>query len=116
LCTGQNKALVDILSCFLYVPPYELAAARTKRDILLNVLPKYRHNWTERLTTLFKLVPGAQRIMDMTTEDFDEYGNFVERSIGDNIYVILEALTNEELESYWAFRIAWTKWKTLRGC
>jgi hypothetical protein len=110
-CTAKSSCIIDVVSYFLKIPP-DIRATHETKSMIFNVIPMYKHNWTERLTYLSKICPSLSEILNMDESRFDDWGFMKDTNFGVNLYTVLEALTEEELEDYWnTYRIIWTKWK-----
>lgn len=56
-CVHSKPGLaIDMLAYFLGVP-VDARVGRNNKEMIMQVLPMYKHNWTPRLTDLSKVVP-----------------------------------------------------------
>jgi hypothetical protein len=110
---SKTGIAVDMLAYFLKVPTHVRSACEIKK-MLVEILPMYKHNWSDRLTELTEKVPCLLQVWEISHDSFDEWGYLNDTDFGNNMYAFLAALTDEEIEDYWnTYRIVWTKWRHL---
>lgn len=100
----------DVFAYLLGVPPETMRNMRSssKYDLaqVLKTMPL-----TNRVRELAAML-HCKPFWELTDVDFEPYGGWLnDVNFASNMYQVLEAMTLEELEGYWKFRLQWTNWK-----